>query len=131
MPRTGAVAPGANGAAAVTNGTPPTQPDLRTYGSGANGTAPTGNGGGGHAPATAPAPQGVPATGPAAAAPNGMPTVPGIGPTSATGAFPRLVAPTGHTTSWWPAVPPVMLSTPRGSFAPGYPTAVLPTRLTQ
>jgi hypothetical protein len=126
------------GEAAATNGTPSgngqpsPQYDPRTYGNGVNGTGPAADGANGSAPATDAAPRGTtPGAGAAAAAPNGMPTVPGTGPTSATGAFPRLLAPTGHTTSWQPVAQPVMLSVPRGSFAPGYPTAVLPTRLTQ
>lgn len=44
----------------------------------------------------------------------GMPTVPGPGPGTTTGAFPRLLAPTAHTTSWQPVVT-------------GSPTAALPT----
>jgi len=56
-----------------------------------------------------------------------MPTLPGTGPTSATGAFPRLLEPTGHTTSWQPASGggrPAL-------FMPAYPTAALPARLQQ
>ena len=67
-------------------------------------------------PSAAPAPAGA-----------GMPTVPGSGPTSATGAFPRLLEPTGHTTSWQPAAAggrPAL-------FMPAYPTAALPARLQQ
>jgi len=37
------------------------------------------------------------------AAPTGMPLLPGTGPGPATGAFPRLLEPTGHTTSWGPS----------------------------
>ena len=48
----------------------------------------------------------------------GMPTVPGPGPGTTTGAFPRLLAPTVHTTSWQPA----------GARPVSYPTAALPTR---
>ena len=59
---------------------------------------------------------------PAAPAPRGttpgMPTVPGPGPGTTTGAFPRLLAPTAHTTSWQPVAP---------RPAP-YPTAALPSR---
>lgn len=44
-----------------------------------------------------------------------MPIVPGNGPNTATGAFPRLLEPTGHTT--------------RSSAAASYPTAALPSRL--
>ena len=54
-----------------------------------------------------------------ATGPNGMPTVPGTGPGAATGAFPRLLEPTSHTTSWQPA-------TVRPT---SYPTAALPARL--
>ena len=54
-----------------------------------------------------------------ATGPNVMPVVPGSGPGAATGAFPRLLEPTSHTTSWQPA-----------SVRPaGYPTAALPGRL--
>ncbi|MDA0255568.1 MAG: hypothetical protein O3C39_08230 [Planctomycetota bacterium] len=51
---------------------------------------------------------------------NGMPVVPGTGPGAATGAFPRLLEPTSHTTSWRPS-----------DAAPArvqYPTAALPAR---
>jgi hypothetical protein len=44
-----------------------------------------------------------------------MPVVPGNGPNTATGAFPRLLEPTGHTT--------------RSPAAASYPTAALPSRL--
>ena len=54
-----------------------------------------------------------------AAGPNQMPVVPGTGPGASTGAFPRLLEPTSHTTSWQPlTVRPT-----------GYPTAALPGRL--
>jgi hypothetical protein len=36
-------------------------------------------------------------------APPGMPVLPGEGPGAATGAFPRLLEPTSHTTSWGPS----------------------------
>lgn len=49
---------------------------------------------------------------------SGMPTLPGTGPGAATGAFPRLLAPTSHTTSWQPSPP-----APSGVQ---YPTAALP-----
>jgi hypothetical protein len=49
---------------------------------------------------------------------NGIPTVPGPGAGSTTGAFPRLVAPTAHTTSWQSTE----------SRAVSYPTAALPSR---
>lgn len=64
----------------------------------------------------------VPGTGTSAAPPSGpvgMPVVPGEGPGAATGAFPRLLEPTSHTTSWKPA--PIRPT--------AYPTAVLPGRL--
>jgi hypothetical protein len=57
----------------------------------------------------------------------GMPVLPGGGPTGATGAFPRLLAPTGHTTAWQPAVD--VRRAP--SFGPRYPAAALPSQLTQ
>jgi hypothetical protein len=67
-----------------------------------------------------------------------MPVVPGNGPTSATRAFPKLLEPTSHTTSWQPvqAKSPAgwqsaFTQTPTGSYAQGwqstYPTAALPT----
>ena len=49
----------------------------------------------------------------------GMPTVPGPGPGTTTGAFPRLIAPTAHTTGWRPQT------------APSLPTAALPSRIPQ
>ena len=57
---------------------------------------------------------------------NGMPVLPGGGPSPATGAFPKLLEPTGHTTSWQPAagVYPSQLARPTG-----YPTAALPGRV--
>ena len=60
----------------------------------------------------------VPAAGQSEAGQEGMPVLPGTGPGAATGAFPRLLAPTSHTTSWQPS-----------SAAPSavqYPTAALP-----
>jgi hypothetical protein len=88
-------------------------------------------------PGTAPAPAPTIPAVPSQQAPNpaatpapagaGMPTVPGTGPTSATGAFPRLLEPTGHPTSWQPATGggrPAL-------FVPAYPTAALPARLQQ
>ncbi len=59
-----------------------------------------------------------PAAGQDEAGRGGMPTLPGTGPGAATGAFPRLLAPTSHTTSWQPSLP-----APR---AVQYPTAALP-----
>jgi len=57
--------------------------------------------------------------GAAGTGPVGMPVVPGTGPGAATGAFPRLLEPTSHTTSWQPA--PIRPT--------AYPTAALPGRL--
>lgn len=85
---------------------------------------------------------------------SGMPVLPGNGPSSSTRAFPKLLEPTGHTTSWHPtrvAVPapasdlsgqqgtkhrpiwqPAFTQVPAGPYAqgwqPSYPTAALPTR---
>jgi len=57
---------------------------------------------------------------------NGMPVLPGVGPSSATGAFPKLLEPTGHTTSWQPTTGwhPSQVARPTG-----YPTAALPGRV--
>jgi hypothetical protein len=82
------------------------------------------------AAAAAPAvtPPALPAMPPAAApAASGMPVVPGAGPTGATGAFPRLLEPTSHTTSWQPA----NLGGRPATFRPAYPTAALPIRAQQ
>lgn len=73
---------------------------------------------------TAPPAIGTPA--PQTSAPQGMPVIPGEGPKASTGAFPRLLEPTGHTTSWQPAAP-----APAWAGRPGYPTAALPSRLQQ
>ena len=54
----------------------------------------------------------------AAPAGEGTPMLKGTGPTGATRAFPRLLEPTNHTTSWQPA-----------TIVPRYPTAALPTTL--
>lgn len=59
--------------------------------------------------------------------PQAMPVMPGPGPKASTGAFPRLLEPTGHTTSWQPA----MLDASPIGRRPGYPTAALPARLQQ
>ena len=76
-----------------------------------------------------------------------MPVLPGNGPTTSTRAFPKLLEPTGHTTSWKPAsqkMPfqarklqnqnswqPAFTKVPSGAYAQGwqstYPTAALPT----
>lgn len=55
---------------------------------------------------------------PAPAPQQGMPVLPGTGPGPATGAFPRLLAPTSHTTSWGPS--------DGGVARVQYPTAALP-----
>jgi hypothetical protein len=57
---------------------------------------------------------------------NGMPVLPGGGPSPTTGAFPKLLEPTGHTTSWQPAAGwhPSQVARPTG-----YPTAALPGRV--
>jgi hypothetical protein len=57
---------------------------------------------------------------------NGMPVLPGGGPSPTTGAFPKLLEPTGHTTSWQPAAGwhPSQMARPTG-----YPTAALPARV--
>jgi hypothetical protein len=76
---------------------------------------------------SATAPQAPPATSGTIGGPQGMPVVPGPGPKASTGAFPRLLEPTGHTTSWQPA----MLDASPIGRRPGYPTAALPARLQQ
>jgi hypothetical protein len=83
---------------------------------------------------------------------NRMPVVPGAGPGPATGAFPKLLEPTGHTTQAQPMVQPTsawhpsqatamswqpMVSSPgpaayaSGRTSGGYPTAALPIRSQQ
>jgi hypothetical protein len=57
-----------------------------------------------------------------------MPVLPGGGPGAATGAFPKLLEPTGHTTSWRPAIGPAPASFVRPT---AYPTAALPIRSQQ
>jgi hypothetical protein len=69
-------------------------------------------------PALTPAPSGTAPAQPSATGTNGMPVLPGSGPGAATRAFPRLLEPTSHTTSWQPA-----------TVGPRYPTAALPTAL--
>lgn len=69
---------------------------------------------------------GFPATGPVT-----MPVVPGSGPAASTNAFPRLLAPTGHSTSWRPgaAMPqpiPVAPAAYPVAYPTAYPTAALP-----
>ena len=76
-----------------------------------------------------------------------MPVLQGNGPTTSTRAFPKLLEPTGHTTSWKPASQkmsfqahqlqnqnswqPAFTKVPSGAYAQGwqstYPTAALPT----
>ena len=70
---------------------------------------------------TAPAGGNAPAA-PADGGKAGMPVLPGSGPSATTHAFPRLLEPTGHTTSWQP-------STIGAQRAAAYPTAALPGRL--
>jgi hypothetical protein len=86
------------------------------------------------APATPPATSGSNGLAPAptgqAAPPTGgqgMPVLPGAGPTGATRAFPRLLEPTGHTTSWQPAGGQGRPA----AYGPRYPAAALPSLLTQ
>jgi len=75
-----------------------------------------------------------------------MPVLPGNGPTTSTRAFPKLLEPTGHTTSWKPVSQkapfqpqklenqnswqPAFTKVPHGEYAQGwqstYPTAALP-----
>lgn len=81
----------------------------------------------GTAAPSATAPQAPPATSGTIGGPQAMPVVPGPGPKASTGAFPRLLEPTGHTTSWQPAM---LDASPLGR-RPGYPTAALPARLQQ
>ena len=57
---------------------------------------------------------------------NGMPVLPGGGPSASTHAFPKLLEPTGHTTSWRPVSAPQQ---PFGVRPSGYPTAALPGRV--
>jgi len=108
-------------------------PEIQRSAPAGQGSVPAVPGPAGAPPATAPAnpagpnPAASPRTNPPAPSASGMPTVPGSGPTSSTGAFPRLLEPTGHTTSWQPAG-----SGRHGaSFGPRYPTAALPSQLTQ
>ncbi|MFM8804648.1 MAG: hypothetical protein ACKOK8_12185 [Planctomycetia bacterium] len=57
---------------------------------------------------------------------NGMPVLPGVGPGAATGAVPKLLEPTGHTTSWQPGATAYPFAPARPS---AYPTAALPGRV--
>ena len=74
-----------------------------------------------------PVPSGTNGLQPSAPAMQGMPVLPGQGPRASTGAFPRLLEPTSHTTSWQPATVDPSATGRR----PGYPTAALPARLQQ
>ncbi|MFZ4733964.1 MAG: hypothetical protein ACOYK7_15620 [Pirellulales bacterium] len=75
------------------------------------------------APAPATSGSSVPAGGIGTGA--AMPTLQGTGPAANTGAFPRLLEPTGHTTSWQPVTP----APPGHGMAASYPRAALPSRL--
>lgn len=156
MPR--AVSPnGQNGAATNQLNNAGGQPGNGVSGAGANvnGQTPAAN-------ATQPYPTPVPSLSPVwpSAAPaqggangiNGMPVLPGTGPGPATGAFPKLLEPTGHTTqtqpmvrptsAWHPSQPASIsyqppVSSPEaaayasGRTSGGYPTAALPIRSQQ
>jgi hypothetical protein len=67
-----------------------------------------------------------PAGGTSTSGSNGMPVLPGGGPGAATGAFPKLLEPTGHTTSWHPGAGAHPFT---GARPPAYPTAALPGRV--
>lgn len=72
-----------------------------------------------------PAPSLSPNGGTGTSGTSGMPMLPGSGPNTATGAFPKLLEPTGHTTSWQPPIGyPGTVARPSG-----YPTAALPGRV--
>lgn len=122
----------------------------------ANGQAPAAGANGQQRPLAAPSlapvhPSAAPVQGGGLTAP-GMPVVPGPGPSPSTGAFPKLLEPTGHTTqyhpmtiptsAWQPVQPAmprqqVMVSPPQpvayasGQARGGYPTAALPIRSQQ
>ena len=126
LPRT----PTANGAgsAATTAPTTPSSPGvaapmMQPYRAPVNGTpapslAPMGGYGTGATSGTS--------NGTSTSGSNGMPVLPGGGPGPATGAFPKLLEPTGHTTSWQPAAVPHPSQVSRPT---GYPTAALPGRV--
>jgi hypothetical protein len=110
-------------------------PDLQRNGNGVNGS---GNGVNGSGNGVNGSGNGVNGSGNGSGTPvqpslnggQGMPVLPGSGPGAATGAFPRLLEPTSHTTSWQPATNlPTMPSTTMSTRS--YPTAALPMRLTQ
>jgi hypothetical protein len=87
-------------------------------GASANGPATNGTGAYGRPSDEAARGNAEPATGVQGQNPAGMPLLPGSGPGAASGAFPRLLEPTSHTTSWGPS---------DGGGAPvQYPTAALP-----
>jgi hypothetical protein len=87
-------------------------------GAGANGPATNGAGAYGRPTAEPPRGNAEPATGSNGGNPAGMPVLPGAGPGAASGAFPRLLEPTSHTTSWGPS--------DGGGAHVQYPTAALP-----
>lgn len=93
-----------------------TAPMMQPYRVPANGTP---------APSLAPM-SGNGASGTSTTGSNGMPVLPGGGPNPTTGAFPKLLEPTGHTTSWRPTTGwhPSQMARPTG-----YPTAALPGRV--
>ncbi len=149
LPRT-TPQPGSNGA-------------VKTFDGNGNGTGATGNGqppaAGGTQPQSSTAPSLSPiwpSAAPAQGGANGatqMPVLPGAGPGPATGAFPKLLEPTGHTTqtqptiratsawhpsqaavapTWQPAVSsPQPAAYASGRTPGGYPTAALPIRSQQ
>lgn len=55
----------------------------------------------------------------------GMPVIPGSGPSSSTGAFPKLLAPSQHTTSTWSTTVPQQPA-PLPTLNRTYPTALIP-----
>jgi hypothetical protein len=102
-------------------------PELPRTGTGQAGAAtgagandPATNGAGTYGRPTAEPPRGnaEPAAGGTGGNPAGMPVLPGAGPGAASGAFPRLLEPTSHTTSWGPS--------DGGGAHVQYPTAALP-----
>jgi hypothetical protein len=87
-------------------------------GASANGPATNGTGANGRPSDEAARGNAEPATGVHGQNPAGMPLLPGSGPGAASGAFPRLLEPTSHTTSWGPS--------DGGGAHVQYPTAALP-----
>ena len=55
----------------------------------------------------------------------GMPVIPGSGPSASTGAFPKLLAPSQHTTSTWSTTVPQQPA-PLPTLNRTYPTALIP-----